>query len=240
MDLADPGTDWRAVLAGADVVVNLAGFAHDIRGRTQEQAEEYMAVNAHGAARVASAAASDGARSFIQISTIKVLGETPRDGFRFREDDPLAPVGVYAESKALGEEWQQRWPTPGLHPWLFACPLCSERPSRETWRSWRRRFVMVFPFRSGIGPSAPGRYIQVADLMNLILTVVQHPGHLPPVLHARSTPDLTAAEVASLVGKEIGRQPRIVSGAGGHLSASPGWLASRNRLEDLRPDAGLG
>ena len=30
-------------------------------------------------------------------------------------------------------------------------------------------------------------------------------------MHARSVPDLTAADVARLVGKEIGRQPRIVS-----------------------------
>lgn len=48
-------------------------------------------------------------------------------------------------------------------------------------------------------------------LLDLVLRVATAEGPLPPVLHARSAPDLTAAEVARLVGENLRRRPTIVS-----------------------------
>lgn len=212
MDLTDPGANWGAALDGADVVVNLAGLAHDVRGQTQEQAEEYMAVNAHGAARVASAAASVGAQRFIQISTIKVLGEAPRSGSRFREDDPMAPLGVYAESKAQGEDLvHAALAGSGTSSVIVRLPLVFGTPFKGNLAALEKAIRRGAPLPLGHRSMGARTYVQMADLTDLILTVVQFTGPLPPVLHARSAPDLTAAEVARLVGQEIGRRPRIVS-----------------------------
>lgn len=212
MDLADPGADWRMALVGADVVVNLAGLAHDVSGQTQGQAEEYMAVNAQGAERVASASASVGVRRFIQISTIKVLGEATRDGFRFREGDVLAPAGVYAESKARGEELvHAALADTGTASVVVRLPLVLGTPFKGNLAVLEKAIRRGVPLPLGHLTIGARTYVQMADLTELILTVVQFAGPLPPVLHARSTPDLTAAQVAHLVGLEIGRQPRIVS-----------------------------
>ncbi|MEI2715418.1 MAG: NAD-dependent epimerase/dehydratase family protein [Candidatus Nanopelagicales bacterium] len=211
LDLAAPVADWQAALDGSDVVVNLAGLAHDVRGQTPEQVDEYLAVNAHGAARVASAAASIGAQRFIQISTIKVLGETPRDGIRFREGDPLAPVGVYAVSKARGEELIRSQLAGRTDCVVVRLPLVFGTPFKGNLAVLEKAIRRGIPLPLGHSSIGARTYVQMGELTDLILKVIRHSEPLPPILHARSTPDLTAAEVARLVGREIGRQPRIVS-----------------------------
>lgn len=212
LDLAAPGAQWQAALDGSDVVVNLAGLAHDVRGQTSEQVDEYLAVNANGAERVASAAASIGAQRFIQISTIKVLGETPCDGIRFREGDPLAPVGVYATSKARGEELSRNALVgSGTDCVVVRLPLVFGTPFKGNLTVLEKAIRRGIPLPLGHSTIGARTYVQMGALTDLILTVIRHSDPLPPVLHARSTPDLTAAEVARLVGREIGRQPRIVS-----------------------------
>lgn len=209
-DLGDENADWSTALTGADVVVNLAGRAHDISKGTESDASQYKAVNAQGAERVAMGAEQAGAHRFIQVSTIKVLGEEPVDGVRFRESDPLHPSGVYAESKAQGESLVQA----ALRGTATECvivrlPLAIGTPFKGNLalleRAIRRGVPLPLSHRS-IGKRT---YVQMEDLMNLLVRLIMDPGTLPPVVHARSTPDLRAADVARLVGEEIGREPRL-------------------------------
>ena len=212
MDLADPSTEWQSALDGSDVVVNLAGLAHDVRGQTPAQSDEYMAVNAYGAARLAAAADSVGASRFIQISTIKVLGETPRDRVRFSEGDPLAPVGIYAESKAKGEELTREALAGSVTDCVvLRLPLVFGTPFKGNLAVLEKAIRRGIPLPLGHPTIGARTYVQMGDLTDLLLHVIRLAEPVPGVLHARSTPDLTAAEVARLVGDEIGRQPRIVS-----------------------------
>lgn len=211
-DLADPGADWASVLGGCDVLVNLAGLAHDVRRHTEDQAGAYMAINAQGAARVAKAAARAGARRVIQVSTIKVLGEQPHDGVRFREQDPLAPLGVYARSKAEGERLvREAVAGSSTEAVIVRLPLVFGQPFKGNLalmeRAIRRGVLLPLGHHS-IGART---YVKVEDLGELLVRVVEHPGPLPQTLHARSSPDLTAGEVARMVGSRIGRQPRLVA-----------------------------
>jgi len=63
-----------------------------------------------------------------------------------------------------------------------------------------------------LGHRSIGRrsYVMMPDLVQLLATLIEQAGPLPPALHARSA-DLTAGEVARMVGQEVGRAPRIVS-----------------------------
>lgn len=210
LDLRHLGFDWDEALEGAEVVVNLAGKAHDLRRPSKEQSSEYEIVNAQGARRLAEGAVSAGARRFMQVSTVKVLGEVPVDGVRFREFDPLRPVGVYAESKAQGELLVQA----ALRgtatecvivrlPLVFGTPFKGNLALLE--KAIRRGVPLPLSHRS-IGKRT---YVQMEDLTKLLMRLIMDPRTLPPVVHARSTPDLRAADVARLVGEEIGREPRL-------------------------------
>lgn len=97
-------TDANAVATMLDAdgircVINAAAYTAVDRAET-ERARAY-AVNRDGAGILASACAARGIR-LLHVSTDYVFDGTSRTPYR--EDDPIAPLGVYGESKAEGEQ----------------------------------------------------------------------------------------------------------------------------------------
>ena len=94
-------TDAAAVAAavrGADFVANCAAYTAVDKAETER--DQAFAVNATGPGVIARACAEAGA-ALLHISTDYVFrgdGDRP-----WREDDPIAPLSVYGESKAAGE-----------------------------------------------------------------------------------------------------------------------------------------
>jgi len=94
-------TDAAAVAAavrGADFVANCA--AHTAVDKAEADRDQAFAVNATAPGVIAQACAEAGA-ALLHISTDYVFrgdGDRP-----WREDDPIAPLSVYGESKAAGE-----------------------------------------------------------------------------------------------------------------------------------------
>ena len=81
----------------ADVVFHVGGMAGGRRPRA-----EFLAANCGLPVALYEAAAAAGCRGFVFVSSAKVLGEMCE--VPVVEDTPRAPVGAYAESKALAEE----------------------------------------------------------------------------------------------------------------------------------------
>lgn len=100
-DITDPDACIQAV-RGDDVVVNCA--AYTAVDAAQEAEGAAFAVNAVGAANVARAAHSFGAR-VVQISTDYVFDGTATRPYA--EDAPIAPQSAYGRTKAAGE-WAVR------------------------------------------------------------------------------------------------------------------------------------
>jgi len=87
-----------AVVHGADFVANCA--AYTAVDKAEADRDQAFAVNATGPGVIAQACAEAGA-ALLHISTDYVFrgdGDRP-----WREDDPIAPLSVYGESKAAGE-----------------------------------------------------------------------------------------------------------------------------------------
>jgi dTDP-4-dehydrorhamnose reductase len=100
LDLEELAT-MRPALAAArpDIVVNAA--AYTAVDQAESEPEAAHAVNALAAGEVAAAARALGA-PVIQISTDYVFdGSCERP---YREDDPVAPLGIYGASKLAGEQ----------------------------------------------------------------------------------------------------------------------------------------
>jgi dTDP-4-dehydrorhamnose reductase len=100
IDVRDPAALQRAIAGQAiEWVINCCAYTAVDKAETDEEAA--FAINADGAAHVAAAAASCGAR-MIHISTDYVFdgcAEHP-----YTESDPVSPIGVYARAKLEGEQ----------------------------------------------------------------------------------------------------------------------------------------
>lgn len=100
LDLADPASVGAALSRSeGDVIVNAAAYTAVDQAESEPDAAQ--AINAVGAGAVAEAARRKGV-PVVQISTDYVFegtGERP-----FREEDPVAPIGVYGRTKLAGEQ----------------------------------------------------------------------------------------------------------------------------------------
>lgn len=100
LDVTDPDrVRNRLEIDRPDAVVNCAAWT-DVDGAEDDPAAAYR-VNAEGAANLAEAAASTGAR-ILYVSTDYVFDGTK--GEPYLESDPPAPLSAYGRSKLSGEE----------------------------------------------------------------------------------------------------------------------------------------
>ncbi len=96
-------TDWRAALHGISSVIHLAARTHVMREPTTDPLVAYRQVNVAGTQRLAEAAAGQGIKRFIFMSSIKVIGERTRV-LPFRESDEPRPEDAYGVTKLEAEE----------------------------------------------------------------------------------------------------------------------------------------
>ena len=97
----DGETDWRVSLKGCDVVVHLAGRAHQLDDRDPDPLEEFRRVNVRGSLALFSQAAQQGVKRFVYISSVGVNGN--QTAVPFTESDVPRPCEPYAISKLEAE-----------------------------------------------------------------------------------------------------------------------------------------
>jgi dTDP-4-dehydrorhamnose reductase len=99
VDICDPTRVARALASfSPDAVINAAAYTAVDKAETEP--DRAYGVNAEGAGMLAQVCAARGVR-LLHISTDYVFdGSATRP---YREDDPIAPLGVYGASKAAGE-----------------------------------------------------------------------------------------------------------------------------------------
>jgi len=93
--------DYETLLQGCDVVVHLAGLAH--QGFDSVDDSAYKSANETATLNLARAAARDGVKRFVFISSIKVNGESTPKGNPFTASSTPRPVDAYGSSKLAAE-----------------------------------------------------------------------------------------------------------------------------------------
>ncbi|MEW6267176.1 MAG: SDR family oxidoreductase [Thermodesulfobacteriota bacterium] len=97
-----PQTDWRDALAGGRAVIHLAARVHQVHDPAPDPLAAHRAVNLDGTIRLAQAAAAQGLKRLVFLSSVKVNGEG-RDR-PYTEADRPAPADPYGLSKWEAEQ----------------------------------------------------------------------------------------------------------------------------------------
>lgn len=97
----DSYTIWTGALAGVDVVIHLAGRAHQMNENTDDH-QLYFETNLDGSVNLAQQAVKAGVKTFIFISSIKAMLSTSHDE-PLSESFPCNPLEPYGMSKLKAE-----------------------------------------------------------------------------------------------------------------------------------------
>lgn len=101
----DGATDWSSSLCGVDTVVHAAARVHVMHEDDAAQSlDKFRTVNVAGTLRLARQALAAGVKRLIFISSVKVNGESTRNGQPFTADDLPHPVDAYGISKYEAEQ----------------------------------------------------------------------------------------------------------------------------------------
>lgn len=178
----------------ANAVVHLAAIAHRHASR-----EELQKVNVDLAVQTAQKAAAAGAQ-FLFLSSLKVHGE--RSDAPFREDSPLAPKGVYAESKARAEERLRA--IPGLRLTVLRPPLVYGPGVKANFLALMKAIARGLPL-----PLASIRnrrsLVYVGNLADAIITCLARQGTF---LVSDSEP-VSTPQLCREIGEALGRPARL-------------------------------
>lgn len=234
-DLADE-PDWRAALAGIEVVVHLAARVHDMGGSDERL---YERVNSAATRDLAHAAAAAGARRFVFLSSIKVNGERAAAAAPFRFDDPPQPQDAYARSKWSAEQALAQ--TRGIQVTVIRAPLVYGAGVGANFL----RLVRLVDARVPL-PFASIRnrrsLIYVRNLAQLVGVCAEHAGAAGKTFLAADGEDLGTPELIARIGRVLGRAPLLFPFPVPLLrlgAAAAGRRAEISRLTDsLAVDAG--
>jgi nucleoside-diphosphate-sugar epimerase len=188
------------VLTGIDAIVHVAGLAHV--PDALEASEALARINTEGTAQLARAAAREGVRRFILISSALVHGDVS-PGRPFTESDAPIPQSDYALSKLDSETRLREAAHGSTLQWVILRPpmVYGERAGGNF-----RRLVNLL--RGGLplplgAATAPRSFIGIDNLADALVRCVAHPqaaGQLFVVSDAEttSTADLVRRIAAAL------------------------------------------
>lgn len=201
-------TDWGDILAGAVGIIHLASAAERAGLGTGAQIEHLRSVNVEGSVRLARAASAAGVRRFVNISTLKVNGETSNaDGFS--ENDKPAPQGPYAISKweaeqRLGEVAVQT----GIELVVLRPPIVYGPGARGNFLALMRAVARGMPLPLA---SVHNRrsLIYLGNLVDAIIAAVNAPQPIDQTYLVSDGEDVSTPDLIRAVARALGVPPRL-------------------------------
>lgn len=204
----DVNTNWLSVLTGQQVVIHTAARAHVMKSESVDSLAQYRKINVDGTLNLARQAAAAGVQRFIFISSIGVNGNV--NSRPFTESDAPKPVEPYAQSK-----WEAE---------------------KELWTIQQETGIEIVIIRPPLvyGPNAPGNFLKLVswvesgvplpfgcisnrrsliaidNLVDLIMTCINHPAAANQVFLAGDGQDLSTTELLRGVAKAMGKTSRLI------------------------------
>jgi nucleoside-diphosphate-sugar epimerase len=193
-------------LGGVDVVVHLAGIAHELRGQNAESV--YQEMNCAATERLAQAAVQTGVRRFVFMSSIKVNGErTPLDR-PFRVGDAPQPQDRYARSKWAAERVLAAL-AGKLEVVILRPPLVYGPGVRANFLRLIRLVERRLPLPFGAIRNRRS-LIYLGNLAELIVLAASSPAVAGRTLLAADGEDLSTPQLAREIGNALGAPARLV------------------------------
>jgi len=202
----DSTDSWAAALEGIDAIVHLAGIAH-----RRASPDDHQSVNCDWPVRLYEAASAAGVHSFIQLSSIKVLGDSSvrplQTGDPYQSSDPYSVSKMMAERQLLAIDSNTSLA-------IIRSPLVYGPGVKANFRNLLKLAELGrrgLPLPLGRA-QAPRSMVSTNNLCNLITTLLNdrpESGSEPGILHVCDERDWNVSQLLRLWGVKTSRLWRI-------------------------------
>lgn len=195
-------------LLGQNAVIHAAARAHIMNDEVADSLAEYRRVNVDGTLNLARQAVAAGVKRFIFISSIGVNGNI--NTRPFTEEDLPNPSEMYAQSKWEAEQglWEIQRET-GMELVIIRPPLVYGPNAPGNFGSLMRWVENGVPLPLGAIHNQRS-LVAVDNLVDLIITCIDHPAAANQVFLAGDGQDLSTTELLRGVARAMGKPSRLI------------------------------
>ncbi len=205
--VGDLGADaqWQHALSDVEVVIHTAARVHVMDESVTDPLTEFRKVNVEGTLNLARQSAEAGVRRFIFISSIKVNGEGTTLGKPYTAEDKPAPMDPYGVSKKEAEDGLRKLASSsGMEVVIIRPPLVYGPGVKANFLSMMRWLVKGVPLPLGAIHNKRS-LVALDNLVDLIVTCIDHPAAANQTLLAGDGEDLSTTELLRRMGKALGK-----------------------------------
>jgi nucleoside-diphosphate-sugar epimerase len=200
---------WRPLMHGCDTVVHLLARAHVLNEHQSDPLAAFRAVNTDVTLACAQAAALEGVRRFVFVSSIGVHGQVTH-GQGFRVTDDLSPHSDYATSKLEAEYALKTVAQEHGMAWTIVRPPLVYGPGAPGNLSLMMRFLrMRVPLPFAKITSNRRSFVAVDNLCDLLCRCVDHAAARDQTFLVADGEDLSTADLLRRMGQAIGKPARL-------------------------------
>ena len=203
-------TDWSKVFLNCAVVIHLAARVHVMNDTEADPLTAFRAVNVDGTLNLARQASEAGIKRFVFISSVKVNGESTQPGRSFTEVDEHNPQDAYAQSKYEAEHGlRQIAVQTGMEVVIIRSPLVYGPGVKANFRSLMTMVSKGLPLPLGAVTANRRSLVAVDNLVDFIITCINHPAAANQVFLVSDDEDLSTAELLHRMYKANGTPDRL-------------------------------
>lgn len=207
----DSKTIWMNKLSGIDVIVHSAARVHLLSDSVNDPLKEYREINTYGTLNLARSAEKQGVKRFIFISTIKVNGESTLHGNAFTSLDPHNAEDPYGCSKSEAEEQLiELAKNSTMEIVIIRPPLVYGAGVKANFASLMNLVSKGFPLPFGAIRSNKRSLVSLENLVDLIVTCLDHPKARNQVFLVSDDHDLSTAALIQYMAKGLGSSGRML------------------------------
>ena len=241
--IADLATavDLTSQLRGVRAIVHCAARVHKMQDDAEDPLLAFREINRDATIRLAEQGAAAGVERFVFLSSIKVNGESTRDGLPFRAEDPPRPVDPYGVSKAEAEDGLRKVAlTTGMDVVIVRPPLVYGPGVRANFAALvkllRRRLPLPFGRVTGNRRSM----VALDNLVDFLVVCLTHTEAVNQTFLVSDGEDISTATLLRRLGAAMDRPARLLPVPVSVLTAFAGALgagaAAQRLLNSLQID----
>ncbi|WP_318519190.1 UDP-glucose 4-epimerase family protein [Photobacterium leiognathi] len=192
--------------SGIDVLIHCAARVHIMNDPSNNALNDYREVNTKGTLNLARQAVEGGVRRFIFISSIKVNGESTQLDKPFKFDDQRLPEDFYGQSKSEAEEQLLKLAhETGLEVVIIRPTLVYGPGVKANFASLLNLVSKGLPLPFGCIKDNKRSLVSVDNLIDLIVTCIDHPKAANQVFLVSDDNDVSTSEMVQQMAKALGK-----------------------------------